>query len=698
MSSAPLPGPVRSAHPRRKARRQLRLLAFACLLEAAASTASEPPIVEAGEVTVSATRTRRGALQIPGNVTRIDRAAIVRSGATSVPELLRREAGIYVTNTTGSPEGFVVEARGFNNGGGNGCSTLVLLDGRRLNEVDTGCPDWSFVPLEEIEHIEVVRGPASVAYGDNAAAGVIQIFTRRATEDGMRAATQLSTGSYGSQGFNLLVDGRAGGVSAKAFFDHADTNGYRDQSGFDADASHLGLGFDLGESGALGSLRIDGGYDSNSRERPGALTEADIDDDRRQADPGSFGDFDRERARFVQTALELTPSEDVRIRLLPYARRRTAAARLSGDDSAGGNFDFFTDTETDQLGFDSQAELGFDAFGRRHTFLAGGELRREDSDLNDLFTSLAFGDSTTDVKLRRDTWGLFLQQELSLHDAVSLLLGVRRDVVQHEGSGLQDFGGFVTAVDIDEEHELWSPKAALNWRVAEPASLYLSYARGFRAANVLETVSVFGTPPLDPQRSESYEVGAKLREGGYNANLALFWMNVKDEMLFDPFAFENRNLERVRHRGVELSGSAQPAEWLELYASYTYDDVRIEQGIADAGQLPITPRHRGAAGALAHLPYGFELSVDGRWIGPRPLANDLDNSSKDLSSFAVYDARVAWRAAHGPFSVVLEAVGKNLTDREYSEFGGEATFGGPPGFFPSPERSYVLGARIELRR
>src|SRR5262245_12036198 len=261
----------------RKARRQ-RLLRHVLLLTLPTRALADdpqppPPIIEAGEVTVTSTRTPESALDIPGNVTRIDRQAIEESGVSSVPELLRREAGIMVTSLGTTPEGYTVEARGFNNGGGNGCATLILVDGRRLNEPETGCPDWSFVALEEIDHIEIVRGPASVAYGDNAAGGVIQIFTRRATEDGFRSASHLSTGSYGSQAGSGLVEGRAGGFSGRAFYDHADSNGYRDQSGFDGDQMHLGFGVDLE---GMGELRLDGGYDTNLRHRPGALTPDEI--------------------------------------------------------------------------------------------------------------------------------------------------------------------------------------------------------------------------------------------------------------------------------------------------------------------------------------------------------------------------------------------------------------------------------------
>jgi outer membrane receptor protein involved in Fe transport len=92
------------------------------------------------------------------------------------------------------------------------------------------------------------------------------------------------------------------------------------------------------------------------------------------------------------------------------------------------------------------------------------------------------------------------------------------------------------------------------------------------------------------------------------------------------------------------------------------------------------------------------MGLDGLWVGDRPLVNDLDNSSDNLPSYAVYDARIAWRGTHGPLSLVLEAVGRNLGDEEYAEFGGEPTFGPVPGFFPSPGRNYTLGFRVEVRR
>jgi outer membrane receptor protein involved in Fe transport len=290
---------------------------------------------------------------------------------------------------------------------------------------------------------------------------------------------------------------------------------------------------------------------------------------------------------------------------------------------------------------------------------------------------------------------------------------VRRDEVHYDGSGSVD-GAFPAAVDVDEDPSIWSPRASLTWRASDAIGLYGGWARGFRSANVQETVSLFGVAPVDPQRSESWEIGGKYRAGDCAFNLSLYWMNVKDEILFSPFTFENTNLDRVQHRGVEVSANTRPVEWLELYASYTFDDVRIESPLETLdptnpktpGPMPITPKHRGALGATVFLPWGFELGASALWVGARPLANDLDNDSPPppstedsdpLPSYGVYDARVAWRRERGPLLFVLEAIGRNLTDAEYAEFGGEASFGGPAGYFPSPERNWLIGMRMEYR-
>jgi len=694
VSSAPL----RRAARRRPGVRLLALAAAACLAAAAhASPDPDPdptakPVIDVPEVTISATRSEQNVLDVPGNVTVIDRAMIDRSGEQTVPDLLRREAGLFVTNTTTNPGSYNVEARGFSNGGGNGCNTLVLVDGRRINEADTSCPDWSFISIDEVERIEVIRGPVSAMYGDNGVGGVIHIITRQGrAEPGVRAIARGRIGTYDSDGGSLLLEGAEGPLSATAFLDSDRTHAYRDRADFDREAGDLALRYELGP---LASIELGGGYASVDRQQPGDLTQAEWDQDPRQAEPGTGDNSDAERQRFADSRLELRPLDGVTLTLLP-SYQNTSQRTLLEDPT----FEFESQLEMDVWGVPVQLAWDDTLLGRKNQLLVGADWLSEEVDADSLleFTGVS---SPSASHTRRTLLGLFLNDELWLREDLLLSLGVRRDHSDAEGEDE------IAGADFHETHSVWSPRAALTWRVTEPASLYVSYARGFRFPNRDETFGFFGfTPGLEPEKSESYEIGAKLRRPGLTANLALYHMNVHDEIFLDPVLVQNRNLDRVRHRGLELSGSWQPVAWLELRGSYTYDDVEIQSDRTndsiDGSSMPITPENRFDVAGTFFLPYGFEVGGNVYYVGSRILANDVPNTNEKLDSFATYGARIAWSHDLGShLRLGLSVTGYNLTDENYAEFGGVsfALFGPQEvGFFPSPERHYVAAIQLAIR-
>jgi catecholate siderophore receptor len=300
---------------------------------------------------------------------------------------------------------------------------------------------------------------------------------------------------------------------------------------------------------------------------------------------------------------------------------------------------------------------------------------------------------------------MYLQEELNLTEDLILSAGVRRDSVRYRGED---------AAQPDrrfrERFEEWSPKAALTWRVVEPLSLYASYSRGFRFPNVDEAFGIFGfSPELVPQTSDAYEVGAKVRTRRAALNLAFYDMDVEDEIFFDPLlpnpffpgvVGTNANIGRVRHRGIELWANVRPCDWLELFGTYTLDDVKIARDSAtdlDGKRMPITPLHRGSAGFIVYLPYGFEIGASATYVGSRFATNDVENTLK-LSSWARYDARVAWRhpLPYG-FSVLIEGMAYNVFDRQYVETGGFSSFSPRVAFFPAPGRNYLASVWVEYR-
>ncbi|HVH07373.1 MAG TPA: TonB-dependent receptor [Myxococcota bacterium] len=675
--------------------------------EPAAEPNLEPPsgasdfVIPVEEINATAARSDRNVLVVPGNVTKITREQIDRSGARDVPELLRREAGIFVTNTTTNREGYTVEGRGFNNGGGNGSSTLVLVDGRRINEPATSNVDWSFVPLDNVESIEVVRGPASALYGDNAVAGVIQIRTRQA-EPGARVILHGRTGSFDTDGGSAWVGGGAGPVTASAFYDGYQTDGYRDHSALDGERGEMNIAVDLWGRGTLG---VRGGYDSNERERPGALTAEEVDEDRRQAALGSLGNFQNSRERFGQLYGDVDITEELAFHFDGHHRRRN-------DRLEDGNefFSFTSEGETDANALNAHFAFDTDVFGHTSRTLLGADWLQEDIDSQSLllqFPPFAFSDDA-DTSARRKLIGLFLQEEFNITEDLILSAGIRRDTARYDGARKDVIDGVPQPLQTFDHHfEEWSPKAALTYRVFDPVSVYVSYARGFRFPNVDEAFGFFGfTPELVPQTSDAYEAGVKVRTKRIALNLSYFNMDVENEIYFlvipDVVAF-NLNVDRVRHQGVELSGNVRPWDWLEIFGGYTFDNVRIqrfaESSLLKGTRMPIIPEHRGNVGFTVFLPYGFEVGGNANYVGSRPVANDLFEIADKLPRFATYDARVAWRHAlpYG-FAVTVEGAAYNVTNREYSEFGGISAF--PPfgvGFFSSPGRNYLASLWVEYR-
>jgi outer membrane receptor protein involved in Fe transport len=405
----------------------------------------------------------------------------------------------------------------------------------------------------------------------------------------------------------------------------------------------------------------------------------------------------------VESRLELRPLDGLTFTLLPSYQSTSQRTLLEDPD-----FDFESQLEMDVWGVPAQLAWDDTLLGRKNQLLVGVDWLREEVDSDSLFEVPGFT-SPSASRTQRTIFGVFVNDELWLREDLLLSLGVRRD--HSDAKGKDD----IAQTDFDETHSVWSPRAALTWRVSEPASLYVSYARGFRFPNVNETFGFFGfAPGLAPEKSENYEIGAKLRRPGLTANVAVYQMHVSDEIFFDPNAINpittfpgvNVNVDRVRHRGVEVSGSWQPFAWLELRGSYTYDDVEIRSNSVPPGTasiegstMPITPEHRGDVAATFFLPYGFEVGGNAYYVGSRILANDVPNTNEKLGSFATYDVRIGWSHDLSPqLRLGLDVTGYNLTDRKYAEFGGVSTFTNEIGFFPSPERHYVAAIRLEVRR
>jgi vitamin B12 transporter len=185
-----------------------------CLVAGALAGASTPPALAQGSaapvpqrldpLSVTATRGLQPTVDLLADVTVIDRDEIARAGVQSLAELLQRQPGTEIVQNGGPASVSGVFLRGAST-----TQTLVLVDGIRLTSSTTGSTALEAIPLDQIERIEVLRGPASSLYGADAIGGVIQVFTRRGTED-FSANVAAGYGTYSTRTVTGGVSGSAG--------------------------------------------------------------------------------------------------------------------------------------------------------------------------------------------------------------------------------------------------------------------------------------------------------------------------------------------------------------------------------------------------------------------------------------------------------------------------------------------------------
>ncbi|MDR3370309.1 TonB-dependent receptor domain-containing protein [Rhodoferax sp.] len=207
-----------------------------------------------GEVVVTATRAKQALSDVLADLTIVDSDQIQRSGATGLADVLGRLPGVEFQRNGGPGATTSVYIRGAETR-----FTAVFVDGVRIDSQSTGGASWESIPLAQVDHIEVLRGPAAAVYGSDALSGVVQIFTRRGEGDfspylgfGMGTyGTKRSEAGFSGQSGNLdyslgLVDEKSDGFNARPIAgQNPDLDGYNSQS------ANLKLGYQVNNAHRL---------------------------------------------------------------------------------------------------------------------------------------------------------------------------------------------------------------------------------------------------------------------------------------------------------------------------------------------------------------------------------------------------------------------------------------------------------------
>ena len=652
----------------------LVFLSFLVLLEfshAQEKQADELTPITMEEVVVTATRYEEKIATVPANVTVITEKDIKNSTAHNIPDLLRTQVGLQVYDITGNGRNFNVDIRGF--GETAGLNTLLLVDGRRINQADLSGTDWTVVALERVKRIEVVRGGrGSVLYGDNAAGGVINIITKEG--DTFQAGGELLAGSFDTFKASASVSGSLDNLSYALSGSYLDSDGYRDNS--DTEAKDIGVNLNY-YFGDLMRFNLKAGYHEDDTGLPGALKKSDFAAGASRTDSISPEDFADVEDYYVQGGPELFFLNDSLFKVDLSFRKRDS---LTFATFSGGNFT--GDTQIETVAVSPQIVLKEKILGLNNSLTLGLDFVDTEEDI--INTSLFFGFLTQGTfKLEKVNYGYYFHDEFSLMDNLTLSGGYRHDRAEFK---FQPSTPDRTKLD----ENLFT--AGINYNFYKKSYAYFSFSRSFRYPVLDEIFSFFTNTinkDLGPQTSDDYEFGIRhYFTDSFYANINLSRIDTKDEILYNPTSFANENLDgKTRRDGVNIS-LIKEFERVALSGSYTYTAATIRGGQFEGNDVPNVPRHKATLDTLFNVGRGFTIAVNGVNIGERPFISDFSNDFSNQDDYVILNTRLKYNWRH--LTAFLNV--NNITNEEYSEYG---VLGGFPvveeAFFPSPKINFLLG-------
>ena len=627
------------------------------------------PVESLDTMVVTATRSSQNEITTPASIVIITAAEIRESGADNIVEILRNQGGIQISDLYGDGSRATISMRGF--GGNAQANTLILVDGRRLNNADLGNPDLNSVALKDVERIEIMRGSAGVLYGDQAVGGVINIITRR--PDKFHAGLDSSLGSYQHKTLNVeLANRHENGLGYRFSAEKDITDNYRDNNAQDYE-NFFGL-LDFTYSG--GKTFLEYQIVNDDLKTPGALFIDQVKEDRKQAfNPGDFINTDTRNFRWGLQQSLFTGWDFI----TEYTvRQDTSNGILSVGGFGGPIF-----TKRDHRELTPRITGTFNSASGRMLLTLGVDLFAGNFFLNSILGSI--DDEQTQ-------YAVYAQSVIPVVEGLSVTLGGRRAYVKNKVNGALLPPDTVIRDAVNVFDGGLSYQAGKHWRFF--GRVDTNYR--FVLADEYTSASFGGVIP-DTQTGISWEMGFDRTDEDSRINLAVYQLDLHDEIEFDPVLFINTNIGDTRRRGIILDVNFTPLERLSLGLHYGYVMADIVKGPLSGLDIPFVARHTVELGAGYDFLPELHGQLDVLGITRRVAVGDFFNTGAQLPGAITANAHLQY--THGPVRLGFKV--SNILDKKYSD---NAQLGfRPPLFtpetawFPAPERNFLVSFEYNFK-
>ena len=665
---------------------------------------------------------------VPATVDIVPGDRLRATGAVTLQEALTRLPGVALTDQQGNSWQMDLSFRGFRSTSVTGESQglSVFVDGVRVNEPTVEEVNFDLVPLDDIERLEVIRGPAA-GFGRNTLGGVINIITRRGASI-YEIVPDVEGGSFGRQKYRLQVGGASGPFDAYVSGSFFREDGWRDVSASRVGKVFAKIGLKYGDTDATLSYQ----RAENRIEQPGSLPSTDLRRDRTQN--FTSGDFFKPLMNLANLSLRQELSTSLALSATGFGR--WLDAEQFNVNQLGANTRSFTGT----MSAGGAVQLGYEAslLGRANRLVVGADYAHHDVRVRVLQERDGARELESLIVDNQNAVGAYLQDTLDIArnillpgDRLVVTTSVRWDWLRHD---IDDRSPPDTQPSASGVFTYSRPNPAIgfNYNPSRAWGFYFSYSEGFRAPAFLELTcagpgsicpglqaGVAPDPPLKAVTARSYEVGLRARPLSWlDAELALFRTDVFDDIYsVSPTGTTGlffQNVGDTRRQGIEVSLGAKPVDGLEARLNYAYTEATFQdnlvlatprlttgctaspctQPVRSGNELPLVPRHRISGRLDYRLTSWLSLWLGASYVGAQRLRGDEENVEQRLNDYVVVSAGL--RGGSKGFSAFVTI--NNLLNNEYETYGTFAPNGKVAGtpverfLTPAPPINVMAGA------
>ena len=587
-------------------------------------------------VVVTATRTAVPLDDTLASVTVISRKEIEERQILSLQDLFEGEAGIEISNNGGLGKASSVFIRG-----ANADQILVMVDGVRMGSATLGTTLFQYLPVDQINRVEIVRGPLSSLYGSEAMGGVIQIFTRPPLKDGVTIGADAAAGSHSTSKIGGSIDVSSGPLYYGLSASNLASNGYANCTGapYISPASPGG-GCYVYDFSPEGFHDVSAAAHVGYRFSKDAYAEATF--MRSQGGTRYAGSYTNHQS-FVEQVASLaghwSPVSALHLTAQAGQSRDNEIDTLDFVEPPGSLFDTIRNSASVQADWTVEPH---------QTLTAGADY------LKDTISS----DTVFPVTSRSVT-GVFGEYQ-GAFGPIELTMSGRHD-------RNSQFGGKSTG------------SVAVGYHLTKSLRAMASVGTGFHAPSFNDLYFPgFGNPALQPETSHSYEVGLDQDLGVAGWSLHAYETRLHDLISFDNPQFTPENTDIARIRGVELQGHVSLRKWTANLTGSWLDPRNRTPGSANYGKLlPRRARVTGRFELARQWPWSLRSAVRVNVSGP--TFDDAGNTSR-LGGYTTLDALLQYSPAK---QWTLQAKVGNLTDRRYQT----------ALYYPQDRRNYLFTVR-----